>query len=78
MPLKSPNVGDVVRLRKDTLPDLKVRKWTFLGKTQGNVILFNYKPKGRILKVVKEEDIDWNDYRKENSIDPLAQNPLKS
>ncbi len=61
MPLKSPNVGELARLRKDTFPDLKVREWTFLEKTQGNVILFNYKPKGRILKVGKENDIDWND-----------------
>jgi hypothetical protein len=58
MPLKSPNAGDLVRLRKDKLPDLKVRECNFLGETQGNVILFNYESKRRILKVVKEDDIE--------------------
>jgi hypothetical protein len=71
--LKLPNVGDLVRLKKGTLPDLKVREWTFLGKTSRSVILINYKPKGRILKVVREDDIDWDDYRKRNAFAPFLQ-----
>ena len=78
MALKSPNVGDLVRLRKGILPDVKVREWTFLGKTPNNVILINYKSKGRVLKVVKEDDIDWDDYRKKNAIPPLLRNPLQA
>lgn len=65
MPLKSPKVGDLIRLRKGILLNVKVREWNFLGKTKSSVILFSHKPKGRILKVVKEDDIDWEDYGKE-------------
>ncbi len=72
--MKSPNVGDLIRFRKDTLPDLKVRKWIFLGKTQGNVILFNYKYERRILKVVKEDDIDWSVHWERNAFAPFLQN----
>jgi len=73
--LKLPKVGDLVRLKKGTLPGLKVREWTFLGRTPNNLILINYKPKGRTLKVVREDDIDWDDYRKRNSFAPFPQNP---
>ncbi len=78
MSLKSPHVGDLVRLQKGILTDVKTREWTFLGKSQGNVLIFNYKPKGRILKVVKEEDIDWDDYQKRNTVRPLTYNPVQT
>ncbi len=73
--MKLPNVGDQVKLRKGILPNLKVREWTFLGKTPESIILINYRPKGRVLKVVREKDIDWDDYRKRNSFAPFRQNP---
>ncbi len=73
--MKLPNVGDQVKLRKGILPNLKVREWTFLGKTPESIILINYKPKGRVLKVVREKDIDWDDYRKRNSFPPSRQDP---
>ena len=75
MPLKSPNAGDLVRLRTGTLPDVKVREWTFLGKTQNNIILIIYRPKGRVLKIVKEDDIDWDDYWEKNAFAPFRQSP---
>jgi hypothetical protein len=75
--LKLPSPGDPVKLRKDILPHIKVREWTFLGKSQDSIILITYKPKGRILKVVKEDDIDWDDYQK-NTIRPLLHNPLQT
>ena len=59
--MKLPTTGDRVRLRREILPDSKVREWTFLGKVQDNVILIDYKPKGRILKVAKADDIKWQD-----------------
>ncbi len=68
-------VGDRVRLRKGVHSNLKIREWTFLGKTPKSIILINYKPKGRVLKVVREKDIDWDEYRKRNSFAPSHQNP---
>ncbi len=73
--MKLPNVGDQVKLRKGILPNLKVREWTFLGKTPKSIILINYKPRGRVLKVVREKDIDWDDYRQRNPFAPSSQNP---
>ena len=73
-----PNIGDVVRLRNGILPDVKIRDWTFLGKTPDTVILVSYKAKGRILKVVKEDDIDWDDHRKKNLIPSFGRDPLRA
>ncbi len=75
---KSPNTGDKVRLRNGTLPDLEVREWVFLGKTPQSVILISFRTKGRTLKVVKEGDIDWEDYRKRNAVPPFLKNPLQA
>ncbi len=62
-----PHSGDLMRIREGRLPDVKTREWTFLWKTPNNVILVSYKDKGRILKVIKEDDIDWKDYQEKNS-----------
>ena len=78
MALKSPTVGDLLRLKKGILPEVKIREWTFLGKTSKNVILINYQPKGRILKIVREDDIDWDDYGKRNIVPPFFRNPLRA
>ncbi len=68
MSSKSPIPGDAVKLRKDVLPHVRVREWTVLGKENGRLILISYTPKGRALEVVKENDIDWEEYpRKEAS-----------
>jgi hypothetical protein len=64
----SPISGDAVKLRKDVLPNVKAREWTVLGKDNGRVILIRYTPKGRALEVVRENDIDWEEYpRKDTS-----------
>jgi hypothetical protein len=62
MASKSPIPGDAVKLRKDVLPDVKVREWIVLGKDNGHIILINYRPKGHAVEVVKEDDIDWEEY----------------
>ncbi len=64
MASKSPIPGDAVRLRKDVLSHVRVREWTVLGKDNDRVILISYTPKGRALEVVKEDDIDWEEYLK--------------
>jgi hypothetical protein len=39
------------------------RECIFIGKNQGRVILVRYKPNGgHTLEVVKEEEIDWEEY----------------
>ena len=62
MASRSPIPGDVVKLRKDVLPDVKVREWIVLGKDNGHIILINYRSKGHAVEVVKEDDIDWEGY----------------
>ena len=64
MTSKSATPGDLLKLRKDVLPEQKVRKWIVLGKDNGRIILISYKPKGNALEVVKEDDIDWEEYLK--------------
>lgn len=64
MTSKSPIPGDLIKLRKDVLPDAKVREWVVLGKDNGRIILISYRPKGHALEVVKEDDIDWEEYLK--------------
>ena len=59
--------GDSLCLRKDVLPQLKVREWIFMGKTEGRLILVSYKAKGgHTLEVVKEDEIDWGKHSLQN------------
>ena len=62
MASKSPIPGDLIKLRKDALPNVKVREWIVLGKDNGRIILINYKSKGYALEVIKEGDVDWEEY----------------
>ena len=66
MASKSPFPGGLIKLRKDVLPNVKVREWVVLGKDKdnGRIILIRYRPKGHALEVVKEDDIDWEEYLK--------------
>lgn len=64
MASKSPIPGDLIKLRKDVLPNVRVREWIVLGKDNRRIILINYRPKGHALEVVKEDDIDWEEYLK--------------
>ena len=66
MASKSPFAGDLIKLRKDVLPNVKMREWIVLAKDNGRIILINYRPKGHALEVVKEDDIDWAEYPKKD------------
>ena len=50
--------GDPITLRKDALPHVKIRNWTFQKINKNGIILLNHKEKGYTLEV-REEDIDW-------------------
>jgi hypothetical protein len=61
--MKSLKPGDSIYLRKDALPHVKIRNWTFRGINSHGVILLDHKEKGYILEV-KEEDINWEEYER--------------
>ena len=54
--------GEVLKLRRDALPNLKIREWIVLGKNNGRIILIKYKQKGHTVEVVRDDDIDWEEY----------------
>ncbi len=60
--LKSLTPGEPLRLRNEVLPKVKVRNWAFLSINKSGVVLLGFNPKGRILAVFKENEIDWDKY----------------
>ncbi len=60
--LKSLAPGDLIRLRPEVLPHVKIRSWEFKCM-EGNKILLYHKAKTYTLEVDKEE-IDWEEYRR--------------
>jgi hypothetical protein len=49
-------MGTKVRLRDESIKDMRVREWRFSGAEKGKLVLFL--PEGLILRV-QFEDIDW-------------------
>jgi hypothetical protein len=66
--LKSLKKGEILHLRDDFRPFMKKRYWVFQDLFESGGIFLHHKSQGFIQ--VKEEDIDWQEYKGRKFSDP--------
>lgn len=60
--LKSLKKGEILHLKNDFRPYMKTRYWLFQDLFKGGGIFLHHKDEGFL--EVKQEDIDWEEYKK--------------
>ena len=72
--MKSLKKGEILRLRDDFRPFLKIRCWLFQDLFNSGGIFLHHQDGG--FMEVKKEDIDWQEYKNRTIPDPnLANKP---